>query len=159
MLTADVERTWARFAKKVDWPGSLDLCWIWTGARSNGYGRFNLGSHLPPAQQSVPAHRVAYEMLLGPIPEGLYIDHLCRTPPCVNPFHMEPVPHLENWARGMSQTAINRRKTHCLRGHLYDEANTRITVKGHLTERACRTCVRDGLRARRAALTAAGDAS
>ncbi len=111
-------------------------CWLWIGAqtRSGGYGltKHN-GKH-------VPAHRVTYEMLKGPIPTGLQIDHLCRTPPCVNPAHLEPVTLAENVRRGISPSAANSRKTHCLRGHLFDKANTYVNRNGG---RTCRTCRRN----------------
>lgn len=70
-------------------------CWPWRGAlRPTGYGTFTLrrGSW----RTSKPAHRAVYELLVGPIPEGLEIDHLCSNPGCVNPEHLEPVTHLEN---------------------------------------------------------------
>lgn len=73
-------RIW-RFVDKTDG------CWIWTGARNpQGYGQVRLDS-----QRKGPAHRAMYELLVGPIPEGLVIDHLCSNPPCVNPDHLEPV--------------------------------------------------------------------
>lgn len=69
-------------------------CWLWNGGRSrDGYGKFH---HQGTHQQ---AHRVAYELMVGPIPDGLTIDHLCRNPWCVNPAHMEPVTAAENTRR------------------------------------------------------------
>jgi hypothetical protein len=71
-------------------------CWIWTRATDwKGYGHFTVGN------TSVRAHRAMYEERYGPIPEGLVIDHLCRTPSCVNPDHLEPVTALENHRRGL----------------------------------------------------------
>lgn len=81
------------------------------------------------------AHRVAYEEIMGPVPEGLELDHLCRTRSCVNPSHLEPVTHRENMNRGDVAT---RRKTHCPKGHPYDEENTGI-YNGY---RNCRACAR-----------------
>jgi hypothetical protein len=84
------ERFWA----KVDRRGPNE-CWPWVGAKlQHGYGHLKVGDSYPPA------HRVAYELLVGLIPEGLQIDHLCRNRACCNPAHMEPVTPLENTRRG-----------------------------------------------------------
>jgi hypothetical protein len=81
-----------RFWSKVDRSGP---CWLWTGGTSNaGYGHFH-----PTKRQGKGAHRVAYELVRGPIPEGLELDHLCRVVTCVNPDHLEPVTHAENMRR------------------------------------------------------------
>jgi hypothetical protein len=96
------------------------------GHRSNGYGK----------SRNTSAHRVIYELLVGPIPAGLTIDHLCRNRACVNPAHMEPVTLRENILRSPSSaTAVNARRTQCPRGHEYD----RISARGY---RSCSTCVR-----------------
>ncbi len=78
--------------------------------------------------------------LVGPIPDGLYVDHLCRTPACINPAHMELVTNGENVLRGVCPAALNARKTHCKRGHPLDGANLRILVSGG---RNCRECNRE----------------
>jgi hypothetical protein len=110
---------------------TLDGCWLWTGAiNASGYGGVNINS------KYYVAHRVSYEYLLGPVPEGLFLDHLCRVRNCVNPEHLEPVTHKENALRGMSPFAKNARKTHCPKGHRYDEINTRLTSRG----RSCKAC-------------------
>lgn len=70
-------------------------CWVWQRSTSRGYGYVTRGG------RCVPAHRWYYEHLVGPIPEGLELDHLCRNPPCVNPDHLEPVTHAENMRRGI----------------------------------------------------------
>src|ERR1019366_4519713 len=70
-------------------------CWLWTGGLNRGgYGQFMT----PPC---TVAHRVAYELFVGPIPEGLQLDHLCRVRSCVNPQHLEPVSQQENIRRGL----------------------------------------------------------
>lgn len=118
-----------------------DGCWEWTGyRRAGGWGVFSL-SHREP----VAAYRVAYEWARGSIPEGLTLDHLCRNRGCVNPAHLEPVSRGENTLRGDTITARNRAKTHCLRGHLFDDENTRLDSG----KRVCRACKRLAERGRR----------
>ncbi len=120
---------------------SPDGCWDWTGGRTwNDYGRFSYKT------KSHRAHRAMYEILVGPIPEGMTLDHLCRNRGCVNPEHLEPVTLGENVLRGVGLTAQNARKTHCVNGHLFDEANTYWGRLG----RACRACQHEATRKRRA---------
>lgn len=134
-----IERVWRRIDRQPDG------CWLWTGARlSNGYGR--LGNEL--------AHRLVYEMLVEPIPDGLTIDHLCRVRLCVNPMHLEPVTYSVNTSRAMPfRDTQNGRaeRTHCPRNHPYDEANTYVSGSGW---RRCRTCNRDRVAALRSSTTA-----
>ncbi len=111
-------------------PGYTD-CWPWlAGRHPNGYGRFWL------AGRYQGAHRLAHKLLVGPIPEGLVIDHLCRVPCCVNPRHMEPVTSQENTRWGI-RGVLYRQVTHCAKGHPYDEANTYVDPHGY---RNCRRC-------------------
>jgi len=130
-----------RFWSKVDKdrPGG---CWEWMGAKNEaGYGTFVMNR----TQQ--PAHRVAWVLLRGPIPDGFHIDHLCKNPPCVNPEHLEPVTPEENKRRGSAWLLAgqkNARKTHCPLGHPYDDVNTLHLSGGR---RDCRTCNRSGTRA------------
>lgn len=113
-----VERFWSFVDKSGD-------CWIWLGARNKNYGRFNIDQATP-----VWAHRFSYELLIGPIPSGLHLDHLCRNPPCVNPSHLEPVTVAQNLERsGMAPATVNSRKTHCPNGHEYAGDNVRWTTK------------------------------
>lgn len=131
------ERFWA----KVDRGGPGD-CWLWVAGRNtDGYGRFKVGG------RHVKAHRWAYESLVGPIPEGLEIDHLCRNPPCVNPAHMEPVVHRENLLRGDTLPAVQVARTHCPQGHPYAGDNLRVSSDGR---RVCRACHRRRMAERRA---------
>lgn len=128
------EKDQERFWQKVN---KTDGCWEWTAYRNAfGHGRFRLGGRL------LLAHRVSYEMMVGPIPEGLQIDHVCRNPPCVNPAHLEPVTHQENVRRGMvgKLNSANAAKTHCPRGHEYNCTNTYTRRSG---ARVCRACARE----------------
>jgi len=107
-----------------------------------GYGRINVN------QRPRSAHVLAYEWLVGPIAEGLQIDHLCRRRECVNPAHLEPVSQRVNLLRGETLTARNAAVTHCPAGHPYDDENTYRRPDG---SRKCRTCHRDAERKRYAA--------
>ena len=119
---------------------TVDGCWLWHGTKNNmGYGKLTRGRR---GEGLVYAHRLAYELFVGPIPEGLTIDHLCRTPACVNPQHLEPTTMRENHLRGIH----NGGKTHCPQRHIYDERNTYYASNG---DRHCRACGRTQARLRR----------
>lgn len=112
-------------------------CWDWVGARiSNGYGMFTY-----QARRQM-AHRVSYELFLGPIPEGLELDHLCRNRACINPSHLEPVTRQENVRRGEAFAGVNARKTHCIRGHEFTPENTHRR-KDRPGTRECKTCAKN----------------
>jgi hypothetical protein len=120
-------------------------CWEWQAALdANGYGKIWDGKAVRLA------HRVVYEMEVGPIPEGLDIDHLCRVTRCVNPEHLEPVTRSENLRRG-EVGGYWGRQTECRRGHEYTEENTRIiNRKDGTQERVCKECARERVRKHRA---------
>lgn len=94
-------------------------CWLWQGSRnSNGYGRIFVGSRSTGDRKARYAHIEMYRALVGEVPEGLVLDHLCNTRACVNPEHLEPKTRWENVARSeTAATAVNARKTHCREGH------------------------------------------
>ena len=125
-------------------------CWIWMGTTNGfGYGRLNSD------RKRKYAHRAAYELLIGEIPAGMQIDHLCRVKSCCNPAHLEPVTSLENTMRGDGPRLTRERSatvTHCPKGHEYTPANTRFDRNG---SRCCRECAKLRERARRR--TAKGD--
>lgn len=108
-------------------------CWLWMGAKNpSGYGYIG-----GPHQSMLLVHRVSYERHVGPIGDGLHLDHLCRNRACLNPLHLQPVTATENTLRGVGPTAINARLTSCRRGHPFTEANTRVESNG---SRRCLTC-------------------
>lgn len=120
------QRLWSR----VDKSGN---CWIWTGPTDGkGYGTIGFGGR----GRNVYVHRLAYELIVAPIPEGLQIDHLCRVPLCVRPDHLEAVTQRENILRGTAPSAVNARKTHCVNGHRYTPETTITAPDG----RRCRVC-------------------
>lgn len=141
----------------VDVPTSAHGCWLWTRALSEGYGVMGTDRRV------VRVHRFLYEILRGPIPDGLELDHLChsnddtcaggttcRHRRCVNPWHLQPVTTKENADRA-TRTRINGRhlahRTHCKNGHEFTPENTRITSRG---SRTCRQCNAESARRRRA---------
>lgn len=119
----EAERFWEKVMK-------TETCWLWTGAKASIYGHGKFGR--------VKAHRWAYENLVGPIPTGLTIDHLCRVPACVNPEHLEPVKLAENIRRAAAA------QTHCKHGHPLDDA-----YRDQYGYRHCRICRRDADRRRK----------
>lgn len=128
-------------------------CWNWMRAIVHGgYGQINTGGRGCKAR----AHRVAYEVFVGPIPAGLVIDHLCRNRRCCNPAHLEAVTHQVNILRGVGITAQEALRTQCPMAHPYSTDNTGYTSRGH---RYCRICKRDQInrasRKRRAIIKAA----
>lgn len=133
----------ARFWDKVE-PATDDPagCWLWTaGLNTKGYGTAHL------LGKKYLAHRAAYTCLVGDIPPGLQIDHLCRVRNCVNPAHLEPVTNQVNADRGARAT-----QTHCRRGHEMAGDNLRrYTNAAGWTSRFCVACGK--IRASRAKAT------
>ena len=126
-----------RFWAKVD---KSDSCWLWTGSKANGYGQFWPSKKMP----RVRVHRYSYELIRGPIPTGLQLDHLCRIRHCVNPEHLEPVTGRMNILRGNGPPALNASKLVCSRGHAFTLENTLWRCAGKWRE--CRQCARISLR-------------
>jgi hypothetical protein len=121
-----------RFMAKVN---QTDTCWLWTAEDWKGYGKFW-------DRKSFYAHRWSYEYFVGPIPEGFELDHLCRTPACVRPDHLEAVTPQINQLRGFGISGLNARKTHCKNGHEFSENNVKQCPDG----RRYRTCMRERAR-------------
>lgn len=129
------------------WVDKSGECWEWGGYRNeDGYGQIKVEGRMQGA------HRVVYEHEIGPIPEGLELDHLCKNRACVNPAHLEPVTGRVNILRGEGFGAVNARKTYCIHGHPFDKANTHIDSRGR---RNCRACHRERMRRKRERATKA----
>jgi hypothetical protein len=139
-----------RVASRLD-KETLPGCWLYTGSVQFGYG---VVSDRANGSTGRKAHRVAYEMWVGPIPAGVTVDHECHNVAfnlgeceggeclhrrCCNPDHLVLRTQRDNTLRGNSPSAINARKTGCPQGHLYDEANTYL----HDGHRYCRQCIRE----------------
>lgn len=108
-------------------------CWLWVASLdTRGYGQITVAKG-----RSRQAYRVAYELVVGPVPAGLELDHKCRVRSCCNPDHLEPVTHAVNMARSAN---ANRSKTHCKRGHPFTPENT-YSSPGYPAGRQCRTCM------------------
>ena len=124
--------TVSRFNKKV----IVDVsgCHIWQGSKVKGYGNFKLNG------KAVLAHRLSYEWAKGKIPDNLVIDHLCRTPACVNPQHLRAVTRKENTLAdgSLSVSKAHKDKTHCINGHPFSGDN--LIVYPGTTKRVCRKC-------------------
>lgn len=142
----DIARFWAKVQK-------TPTCWLWTAYTRGGYGRFWAAGRLHEA------HRIAYQICVGPVPERMELDHVrergCTNRHCVNPHHLEPVTKQVNMLRGAGFVGENARKIHCIHGHPFTPENTYVKPGGG---RQCRTCMRISVRkykrARRAALGA-----
>ncbi len=107
-------------------------CWIYTRSKNKkGYGRLSAWGKLSLA------HRISYIVFKGEIPNGKYLDHLCRNRSCINPNHLEPVTNRENILRGIGIAAINYRKKKCTFGHKFDKKNTLVRPDGR---RQCINC-------------------
>lgn len=118
-----------------------DGCWDWSNANAGGYGMWTQHG------VTIPAHRLMYRLLVGPIPVGRDLDHLCRNRRCVNPEHLEPVTRRENLLRGETIPASRAAQTHCHQGHPLTGPNLyrRPDGKG----RDCRLCRSEADRRRR----------
>lgn len=151
MKTATVHVTPGRSAQEVSAPMPSHLitsrflrkltpqeggCWLWPTVSSHGYGRIATGKG-----RREYAHRWMYEHLVGPIPEDLTIDHLCRVRACVNPDHLEAVPHRVNILRGCSPSLAGFRKGTCGRGHPKTAENMYMR-KDRPGKWNCRACAR-----------------
>ena len=133
-LTSE-DRFWFQLDKSSHiptWTPFLGPCWIRRTPRTAGQLQKNYSGVTVEGQQ-LRAFNYVYEYVVGPIPDGLVLDHLCRNPPCVNPGHMEPVPHAENIRRGYEAKA----QTHCKRGH-------DLSLTSRITSSGSRDCVECG---------------
>ena len=135
------ERITSRSA--VEDRGYRTPCWI-----SNRSGNGDGYTKLTFEGKVRATHRFAYEVFVGPIPDGTVLDHLCSQRACCNPEHLEPVVFKENLMRGDTPAALNARKTHCPKGHALTDDNL-IPANLKQGSRACLRCHRDRMQARR----------
>jgi len=120
--------TSALFWEKVN---KTETCWLWTALiPSNGYGIYTMTDR--ERKRTVMAHRFAYELLVGPVPAGMELDHLCKVRNCVNPAHLEPVTHQENIRRALGKAV-------CKRGHEQTPENRYVYSNGR---QRCLPCLR-----------------
>lgn len=130
-----------RLWENVDKTSNPKGCWEWRGFTApSGYG------HIHWKTRPHRVHRVSWELLRGLIPDGMYMDHLCRNKICVNPEHLEIVTPRENVIRGISPAALRSKQAHCIRGHLLAGENLYLKKGVHGIERQCRECGRERCR-------------
>lgn len=123
-----IERIW----RSIEY---TDTCWLWKLSRNPlGYGKIKFEN------RSQPAHRVVYELAVGPIPDGLELDHLCRVRHCVNPAHLEPVTPLENMRRSLNPNMRAHLADTCVQGHPVSDENTYRNPRNG--KKQCRICLR-----------------
>lgn len=127
------------FAHVSEGPGG---CWLFDKSNDKGYAAFNVDS------TPIEGHLWCYRFLIGEVPDGLTLDHLCRVRCCVNPWHLDPVPHRVNILRGVGPAAVNAKRTQCVNGHPFTRANTYVTPNGRRQCRACRAIRSDAYRHR-----------
>jgi hypothetical protein len=133
--------TWPYITERISQEdrGFLTPCWVWTGGlNEKGYGCARFRDF-----DSTRVHRVVYELKVGPIPDGLVIDHLCRVRACCNPSHLEVVTTAENNRRALAYRPPGVRwggspkRSHCMSGHPLSGDNLYVSPKG---ARRCRAC-------------------
>lgn len=133
-MTSLADRFWSKVRKD-------DACWEWLGTFTRGgYGFFRGGA------LGTRPHRIAYQLEVGPIADGEWLDHLCLNPQCVRPDHLEVVTPAENMRRGLG----SKPGTHCARGHVLAGTNVVPIVLNGKAQRRCRTCVEEYERNRNA---------
>lgn len=153
-----VESLHRRLWPKIDASGD---CWEWTRAvDKGGYGVFGY-LHTTDTTRNGRVHRIVWNILVGPIPQGLVMDHLCRNHRCCNPDHLEPVTDAVNLSRSLATyQAIRRQMLACGKGHPFDEANTYVDVRPNgVITRQCRKCHNNHEKARTARLRAQREAA
>lgn len=128
--------TRAEFMERVS--GRQDACWEWAGWRCSD-GRYG---EVKYQGRRWAAHRLAYEIFVGPIPPGYHVHHRCRNTLCVNPAHLSAVTPAEHLQLGPTIQALNAAKTHCKRGHEFTPENTYAWRHRGRRHRSCRTCRR-----------------
>lgn len=126
-VSSTEERFWAKVSK-----GAPNQCWLWLGSKTKGYGKLGL-----PGRRTVYAHRFAWELANGQIPDGMTVDHLCFVADCVNPSYLRLLTKSEN-SRNQRRALADE----CRRGHKYTQETTRYRQRGPYLLRQCRECER-----------------
>ena len=134
----------AQSLEDLSFPDPNSGCWYWCGHLDvDGYSKL----------RGTTGHKLSYETFVGPVPEGLELDHKCRNRACINPGHLQCVTHVDNVAKAVhGEKHRNTRKTHCLHGHVFSKSNTRVETWNGVTMRKCRACMTVRQRLRRARL-------
>lgn len=114
-------------------------CWESTTCISERGYSFISVTISPYSQVRIYRHQISYFLHNGPLERGMQIDHLCRNKKCFNPDHLDQVLPRTNYLRGNGPSAINRRKTHCIRGHAFEEGNIYWQRNG---KKQCRKCIK-----------------
>lgn len=135
-----------KFWPKVDRSGGPNACWPWTGGKnSNGYGTMTIGFKADKTQRRISAHRLAWILSNGPVPDGMYVCHTCDNPPCCNPSHLFAGTQIQNMRDASAKNRIVaggffRTLDRCKNGHPLSGDNLHLKQRDGYQERVCRAC-------------------
>jgi hypothetical protein len=135
---ADIQQLPERYRKRIRVDDAKG-CWLWLGAKtSKGRGNVKI------CGRAVSTHRFFFELLIGPVPSGMELHHKCEVPTCCNPDHLKVRTRLQHRRIHLERKYANREKTHCPRGHPFNQENTHVELRnGKFVRRRCKTCRRE----------------